>query len=255
MPRRSPRFLAIAHLKGGSGATTLAVNLAAGLALKGKRVALLDLDPVAASTFYLVAGESGRTITDVLEGRARLADVLTTTAAEGLTMAPASRALSAWDRKPERFPVDFARALETLPPALDYVLLDLPPSAGAIVRGTLAVLPGGRVLAPVQVRALDLVGFGELVGLIEDLREQNPALHLAGVVPVRVNRTRLAGEVLDALRQAHPGRVLPGIRESAAVARSPLARKPLALSVPSTPAAEDFAALTRAVLRMEDSTR
>ncbi len=72
-------------------------------------------------------------MTDVIEGRAQLA---------------------AWDRRPERFPVDLAsRVLGAIPDGLDFVLLDLPPSAGAIVRGTLAVLRGGAVLAPVQLVA------------------------------------------------------------------------------------------------------
>ena len=53
-----------------------------------------------------------------------------------------------------------------VPAGTDFVVLDLPPSAGAIVRGTLAVLPGGEVLAPVQTRALDLVGFSDLVRLV-----------------------------------------------------------------------------------------
>jgi cellulose biosynthesis protein BcsQ len=135
-------------------------------------------------------------------------------------------ALAAWDRRPERFPVDLARVLGQVPAGTQDVILDLPPSEGAIVRGTLAVLPGG-VLAAVQTRALDLVGFTDLTHLLTELAEQNPALYLAGVVPMRVNRTALSGEVLAALRQQHGKRVLPGIREATAVARAPLRHVPL----------------------------
>lgn len=246
-----PRFLAVAHLKGGSGATTVAVNLAAGLALKRRSVVLLDLDPIAAATFHLAAEFPARGIAECLEGRARLSEVLTETAVPGLLLAGASQALTAWDRKPERFPVDLARVFAEMPAGVQDVVLDLPPSAGAIVRGALAVLPAGGVLAAVQTRALDLVGFADLVRLVESLREQNPALDLVGVVPVRTNRTALSGEVVDALRQGHGRRVLPGIRDSTAAARAPLSHRPLQLTAPRSPVAQDFAALVRAVLALE----
>lgn len=244
-----PRFLAVAHLKGGSGATTVAVNLAAGLAAR-RRVLLVDLDPIAAATFHLSAEAHGFSIADALDGRAELARVLSPTPLERLTLAPASPQLAAWDRKPERFPMELARVLATVPAGIEFVVLDLPPSAGAIVRGTLAVLPGGEVLAPVQTRALDLVGFSDLVRLLDELREQNAALHLAGIVPTRVNRGALSRDVLEALTHQHGRRVLPGIRESAAVARAPMRRAPLAVAAPHAPALEDFAALTRAVLNL-----
>jgi chromosome partitioning protein len=254
MPRKhettKPRFLAVAHLKGGSGATTVAVNLAAGLAAR-RRVLLVDLDPIAAATFHLSAEAHGLTIADALDGRTDLARVLAPTALERLALAPASPQLTAWDRKPERFPVELARVLASVPEGFDFVVLDLPPSAGAIVRGVLAVLPGGEVLAPVQTRALDLVGFSDLVRLLDELHEQNPALHLAGVVPVRVNRGALSRDVLEALTHQHGRRVLPGIRESTAVARAPVKRMPLALAAPHAPALEDFTALTRAILNLE----
>jgi chromosome partitioning protein len=245
-----PRFLAVAHLKGGSGATTVAVNLAAGLALKHRAVVLLDLDPIAAATFHLTAEAPARGMAECLDNRAELADVLADTAVRGLRLAAASRPLAAWDRRPERFPVDLARVLGQVPAGTQDVILDLPPSEGAIVRGTLAVLPGG-VLAAVQTRALDLVGFTDLTHLLTELAEQNPALYLAGVVPMRVNRTALSGEVLAALRQQHGKRVLPGIREATAVARAPLRHVPLQLAAPSSPAAADFADLVRAVLHLE----
>jgi len=242
------RFLAVSHLKGGSGASTVAVNLAAGLALGGRRVVLMDLDPVGASTFHVTEQPPPRDLANALEGRGRLFEVLAETAVPGLLLAAASPALVAWDRRPERFPVDLARVFSEVPEDIDAVIIDTPPSYGAIVRGTLAVLPGGAVLAPVQTRALDLVGFADLVQLIDDLREQNLDLRLAGVVPVRVNRTALSAEVLAALEQQYGERLLPGIRDSTVVARAPLAHKPLQLASPRAKATEDFAALTSAVI-------
>lgn len=242
-------YLAVAHLKGGTGATTVAVNLAAGLALLKRRTVLLDLDPIAAATFHLATEPARFTVADCLERRVPVAEVLVETAVPHLALLPGGRNLAAWDRKPERFPVDLARVLSELPAETEAVVLDLPPSENAIVRGALAVLPGGRVLAPVQTRALDLVGFADLVQLLEEMREQNPALELAGIVPVRLDKRALSSEVLEALVQQHGERVLPGIRESAAVARAPLRHLPVQLTAPHSPGAQDFAALARRVAR------
>jgi len=241
-------FLAVAHLKGGTGATTVAVNLAAGLALSGRRVVLVDLDPIAAATFHLGRELPSFTVADCLERRVPVAEVLVETALPELSMLPGGRALAAWDRKPERFPVDLSRVLEELRAVSEVVVLDLPPSENAIVRGALAVLPGGNVLAAVQTRALDLVGFSDLVRLLGEMQEQNAALHLEGVVPVRLDRRALSAEVLEALQQQHGARVLPSIRESAAVARAPLRHLPVQLAAPGSPGSEDFGHLTRALL-------
>ena len=248
---KRPRFLAVAHLKGGSGATTVSVNLAAGLAARRHRVLLIDLDPIGASTFHLTDAVPALTVADALDGRAELARVIVPTALERLTVAPSSPQLATWDRKPERFAVDLNRVLAGVPAGTEFVVIDLPPSAGALVRGTLAVLPGGEVIAPVQTRALDMMGFGDLVRLLAELREQNAALHLAGIVPQRTNKGALSRDVLEALKHEHGRRVLPAIRESAAVARAPLRHLPLILAAPHAPALEDFNALTRAVLNLK----
>ena len=131
MPPREPVFLALAHLKGGTGATSCAVNLAAGLALHRRRVLLLDLDPVAAATFHLTESPPERGIAEALEGRP-VADLVRETFVPGLSLLPGSSRLNGWDRKPERFRLDLSRALAGIPAGLDFVLLDLPPSAGAI---------------------------------------------------------------------------------------------------------------------------
>lgn len=251
MPPQSPRYVASAGLKGGSGKTTLAVNLAAGLALRRRRVILLDLDPVGAATFHLLAEAPERTVAAALDGRAKLSAVIADTEIPGLRLAAGSRDLETWNRRPERFPVDLARMLGDVPPGTDYVLADLPPMSGAIVRGALAVLPRVAVLAPVQTRALDLVGFSDLVRLLDEMKDQNPGATLAGVVPMRTNRSALSADVIEALRQTHGERVLPGIRDAAAVARAPLSHRPVALAAPKSAAAEDFAALVRAFLKGE----
>lgn len=243
---REPRFLALAGVKGGAGKTSVAVNVAACWASPRRRVLLADLDPAAAATAHLLEEPPAATVADALEG-APLARCIVETAVRGLDLLPGDPRLTAQDRRRERFPVDLARVMGGVPAGVDAVILDLPPGAGVIVRGALAVLPA-RIVAPVSIGGLDLLGFADLLRLLEDLREQNPALELAGIVPNRLSRTRLAEEILEALRAEHGGKVLPGIRQSVAVAEAALERKPLILARPRAPATEDFRALTRSLV-------
>ena len=252
---RDPLFLAVAGLKGGCGKTSVAVNLGCGLALRGRAVVLLDLDPLAAATFHLRADPPTSTLAEALDGRPALGRVLADTSVPGLRLAAASQALVAWDRRPERSALELARVFSETPEGTDVVLLDLPPSAGALTRGALAVLPEGRVLAPTQPFPLDLVGLADLLALLEEMRDQNAELPLAGVVPTRTNRSALSGEVLEAMRREHGERLLPGIRDSVRVARAPLRHEPVQVSSPRSTAAADVAALTQAVLGLMGASR
>jgi chromosome partitioning protein len=242
----SAAYFASLHLKGGVGSTSALVNLAAALALKGDRVLLVDCDPVPSATFSLYGSTPECTLVDVLDGRCVLADVLLPTCVPRLQLVPGGFGLSAWDRKPGVFPVRLAHALAGVPGDVRVVLLDLPPSAGGIVRGALRVLPGGRVLGVIGLRVLDLYGLRELLALVTKEREFNPDLHLAAVLPTRWNRTRLCSEVLDALRAAHGDVLLSATREAVAVARAPLLHRPVVVDLPGSAVAADFRRLARA---------
>ena len=91
------RTYAIANIKGGSGKTTIAVNLAAGVALTGRKVILMDLDPQASSTFHLLPRSSNGNMADSLSGEKKLTDVLLSTLVNGLRIAPSSRMLAPFD--------------------------------------------------------------------------------------------------------------------------------------------------------------
>jgi chromosome partitioning protein len=244
------RYLVIANAKGGVGKSSVTVGLAAALAQHGRRVLVFDMDPTGSSTFHLAAEPPARGLADVLEGRAPLSDVIVDTEMPRLRLVPASAELEAWDRRPDRLPVALDRMFGQVPADVDVALLDLPPAA-LVIRAVLATVPAGGVLAVCRSRALDLVGLGHLFRLLDMIREQrgNGLPELVGVVPSATNRTRLSGDVEDELRREHGKSLLPSIRESAAVARAPLARKPLLLSEPDAPVLGDFEALALALIK------
>lgn len=243
---RSRNVLAFAHSKGGSGSTSTVINVAAELAAAGRDVLVVDCDPTAASTFCLLPETPATGLEDVLAGRAPLASAIVPTAQARLRIVPTSSALSIWDHRPERLPIAMERVLDEAAREADLVILDLPPAASTVVQAVISTLPGGKVVAPVQARVLDLVGLGELVRLVEAWRATNRALHIAGVCPTRVRPAALCRDVIEALAAAGH-RVLPEVRESLFVARAPLTHRPLRLAYPKAAVNADFRKLARAI--------
>jgi len=249
MPR-SPKLVAFPHPKGGTGSTSIVRDLGTALAARRHPTLLVDLDPLCALSFSILDDAPARTIADCLDGRARLEEIAVETSQKRLWLAPGSARLQAWDRKPERLSVDLARVLRQTPEEIEAVLLDLPAGMGVIVRTALALIPGGRLVAVLQPRPMDLAGLADLFGLVEDLRDRNPDLAVRAIVATRTNRSALCRDVLDALRREHGPRLFPTVRESSLIARAPLRHRSVVETNPASGATEDVLALARAFVAM-----
>jgi len=231
------------------GKTTLAVNLAAGLADAGKRVLLIDLDPQGSASEYLNAhaNEDAPHLADVLTRGANIADAAVgTELSERLSIVPGDLALSrlSWELKD---PSRLKAALASIAGRELVVIIDTPPGWGMLTVNALAA--ARYAIAPVEPKHLSLVALVRLVGMVEDVkREHNRSLELAAVVPFRVQRTRLSRECLEDLNGTFGAMVFPSIRESARVAEAPGYHLPVTRYAPDSIGAEDFKALTRAVL-------
>src|SRR5258708_524412 len=94
------RTIAIVNQKGGTGKSTTAVNLAAGLAELGRRVLIIDLDPqYSATSWYAVANPSGGLSDLFIEpDTATLKDLVRETATTGVSIVPATPKLSSAER-------------------------------------------------------------------------------------------------------------------------------------------------------------
>ena len=203
------RVLAVVNQKGGVGKTTTAINLAASLALEGRRVLLIDCDPQANTTGGLGFRrqkddeEQRLSIYDVLLGPTTLAEAMLTTDVEGLKLVAGSRELIGATIElvnMERREYRLREALATVLADFDYVVLDCPPALDLLTLNALTAADG--LLVPLQAEYFALEGISELISTLDKVSQAfNPGLELEGVLLTMYDdRTNLAQQVTQTLR-------------------------------------------------------
>lgn len=249
------RIIAITNQKGGSGKTTTAVNLAASLADRGRRVLLVDLDPQCSATSWLCPqiGKEEGTVYDVFLENVPVTDVVTDTPVSGLELVPASPFLVGLDRRLAGEPgaeMILRSAVRRLR-SYDYVLFDCPPALGLL---TLNALTAAReILVPVEASVMALAGLAQLWQTVGTVRDRlNPELRVTGIVACRVRATRHAGEVVAQLRERFPAECFPVvIRENVRLTEAPSFGQAITAYDRRSRGAEDYASLASAIIGQE----
>jgi len=203
--------VAIANQKGGVGKTTTAVNLSAGLAMRGHPTLLIDLDPQANATSGLgIEAESDETLYPAMVGQARAAEKVHASRIDGLSVIPASMDLAGAEIELARSGNHLVRLAEVLAElraanAFEYCVLDTPPSLGVLMTGALA--GADEVLIPLQCEWFGLEGLAKIVGVLDELRSSgvNPQVLLEGIVMTMFDtRTKLARQVVEEVGNYFP---------------------------------------------------
>ncbi len=183
------KTVAIANQKGGVAKTTTAINLAAALAERGQQVLLIDLDPQGNASTGLGIGPDARDPSsyDLLLGDALASDVLSETRTQGLSIVPATTALSSSDvelhnvSKRAYLLRDRLAGDTVLAEKIDTILIDCPPSLNMLTVN--ALVAADAVLIPLQSEFFALEGLSQLMLTIRDIRQTaNPRLRVEGVL-------------------------------------------------------------------------
>jgi chromosome partitioning protein len=250
----APRIFCVANQKGGVGKTTTTVNLAAGLALVGQRVLVVDLDPQGNAT--MGSGIDKRalasTVYDVLLDPATLSDARTRSPKGGYDVLGANRELAGaeielvqLDQRERRLKL----ALATVATEYDFVLIDCPPSLSLLTLNGLCSAHG--VIVPMQCEYFALEGLSDLVNTIKQVHANlNPELHIIGLLRVMFDpRVTLQQQVSDQLKAHFGDKVFNSvIPRNVRLAEAPSYGQPGVVFDPASKGAQAFVEFAREVV-------
>ena len=201
------KAIAIFNQKGGVGKTTTNINLAACLAMKGKKVLILDIDPQGNTTSGVGISKRELDVTTheiLIEDDHHPGEAVVPTGIENLDIMPASVQLAGAEVELINIAGREKRlkmAIDVLKPEYDYIFIDCPPSLGILTINALTAVDS--VLIPIQCEFYALEGVSQLMSTIQIVRSNmNPDLKIEGVILSMFDgRTNLSVQVGEEVKK------------------------------------------------------
>lgn len=229
------KVIAVCNQKGGVGKTTTSINLSTYLALSGKRILLIDIDPQGNATSGLGINKHNikQSIYDLIIDEIDPKQVIIPTGIDNFSIIPSTLSLTGAEVELVGIMGREYRLKKALSPILndfDYIIIDCPPSLGLLTVNSLSA--ADSVLIPVQCEYYALEGLGQLVNTVNLVKENlNSSLVIEGVLLTMADfRTNLTNEVINEVKNFFKAKVYNSIiPRNIRITESPGFGKPIAL--------------------------
>jgi chromosome partitioning protein len=250
-PRK--RRIAVVNQKGGVGKTTTTLNLAGALAIRGRTVLVIDLDPQAnlTSSLGVELPSNAPSVEDLFvydEFQAR--EAVVKTRFPGLDLIPARPRFAGVEIKIfDAFMREtiLDRKLKPLHEEYDFILLDCPPNLSLVTIN--ALVASEEAIVPIEAQTYSIKAVSDLtntVALIRSRLDKGVALRF---LPTKIDgRLKVGAEILDAVKSGLKERVLPPVRTDSHLVRAPMLRAPVGVCFPASRGARDYARLADLIL-------
>jgi chromosome partitioning protein len=243
------RKIAIALSKGGVAKSTSCVNIAHGLALKGKKVLVIDTDDQGQDAFLLgIKPEQG--LAELLSEECEINQAMVEARknlwllAGGKSLSNIKRAIGKQEFGSEHTLTNVLKPLEN---AFDYVIVDTSPSWDTLTINSLFYCE--EIISPVSCEVLTLNALVEFAKRVESVKKYNEKLQHLHILPTFLDmRVKKSGEILEQLRKYYKDRVSEPIRYNVKLSECAGFGKTIFEFAPSSPGAKDYQKVVERIL-------
>lgn len=249
------KIIAVTNQKGGVGKTTTAVNLAACLAYKGKKILLIDSDAQGNATSGLGINKDDVefSLYDCFADINNTEKAIIKTKYRGLSLIPSLPELSAAEvelASQDEREYFLKKLLSGLKDSYDFVIIDSPPSLGMLTINIMTA--SDSILIPIQCEYYALEGLSQLITSINSIKKSlNKNLEIEGIIATMYDsRTNLASQVMDEVKKYFPDKVFETpIPRNVRISEAPSYGQPIIKYDITSKGAEAYFALARDIIK------